>query len=77
MRYIATAIWAWRWLTRWPGPKGALDGGQDVYINTTINGIGERAGNADLVAVILAVLKSKGFADKYEMGDKLKLSQGL
>jgi len=30
--------------------KGAIDGGQDAYINTTINGIGERAGNADLVA---------------------------
>ena len=32
------------------GAKGAIDGGQDAYINTTINGIGERAGNADLVA---------------------------
>jgi citrate (Re)-synthase len=57
------------------GAKGALDGGQDVYINTTINGIGERAGNADLVAVILAVLKSKGFSDKYEVGDKIKLNE--
>ena len=57
------------------GAKGALDGGQDVYINTTINGIGERAGNADLVAVILAVLKSKNFADKYEMGDRIDLSR--
>ncbi|MCR4393050.1 MAG: homocitrate synthase [Dehalococcoidales bacterium] len=56
------------------GAKGALDGGQDVYINTTINGIGERAGNADLVAVILAVTKSKGFAEKYELGDKINLS---
>ena len=46
------------------GAKGALDGGQDVYINTTINGIGERAGNADLVAVILAVMKSKGLCRK-------------
>jgi citrate (Re)-synthase len=57
------------------GAKGALDGGQDVYINTTINGIGERAGNADLVAVALAVLKSKGFADKYEIGDKINLNK--
>jgi citrate (Re)-synthase len=57
------------------GAKGALDGGQDVYINTTINGIGERAGNADLVAVILAVMKSKGFAAKYELGDKIVLSK--
>lgn len=57
------------------GAKGTLDGGQDVYINTTINGIGERAGNADLVAVILAVLKSKNFAHKYEIGDKLDLTK--
>ena len=27
------------------GAKGAIDGGQDAYINTTINGMGERAGN--------------------------------
>jgi isopropylmalate/homocitrate/citramalate synthase len=57
------------------GAKGALDGGQDVYINTTINGIGERAGNADLVAVILAVTKSKDFASKYEIGDNIDLSR--
>jgi len=57
------------------GAKGAIDGGQDAYINTTINGIGERAGNADLVATILAVTKSKGFADKYELDDKIDLSK--
>jgi citrate (Re)-synthase len=57
------------------GAKGTLDGGQDVYINTTLNGIGERAGNADLVAVILAVAKSKDFAQKYEIGDNIKLNK--
>jgi len=57
------------------GAKGAIDGGQDAYINTTINGIGERAGNADLVATILAVTKSKGFAEKYRLGGCVKLSQ--
>jgi isopropylmalate/homocitrate/citramalate synthase len=57
------------------GAKGVLDGGQDAYINTTINGIGERAGNADLVAVVLAVLKSKNFSEKYEIGDKINLSK--
>jgi citrate (Re)-synthase len=56
------------------GAKGSLDAGQDVYINTTINGIGERAGNADLVAVALAVMKSRGFAEKYELGNKINLS---
>jgi homocitrate synthase NifV len=45
------------------GAKGVIDAGQDTYINTTINGIGERAGNADLIAVILAIMKSKGFAE--------------
>lgn len=43
------------------GAKGALDGGVDAYINTTINGMGERAGNADLVATILAIKKSSLF----------------
>ncbi len=57
------------------GAKGALDGGQDVYINTTVNGIGERAGNADLVATLLAVTKSKGFAGKYELGKPITLTR--
>jgi len=54
---------------------GVIDSGQDAYINTTINGIGERAGNADLVAVILALQKSKGVAEKYQMGIPVHLSK--
>jgi len=57
------------------GAKGAIDGGQDAYVNTTVNGIGERAGNADLVASILAITKSKGFAEKYQLGDPIDLSK--
>ncbi len=57
------------------GAKGAIDGGRDAYINTTVNGIGERAGNADLVAVILAATKSKGFAEKYQLGGSIDLSK--
>jgi len=57
------------------GAKGAIDSGQDAYINTTINGTGERAGNADLVATILAVTKSKGFAKKYQLGNPIDLSK--
>jgi len=57
------------------GAKGVVDGGQDVYVNTTINGIGERAGNADLVAFLLAVLKSKGFGEKYQLGHEIDLSK--
>ncbi len=57
------------------GAKGAIDGGQDAYINTTINGIGERAGNADFVATTLAIIKSKGFAGKYQLGRDIDLSK--
>ena len=56
------------------GAKGVIDGGQDAYINATVNGIGERAGNADLLAVILAVTKSKGFAEKYPLANPVDLS---
>jgi homocitrate synthase NifV len=57
------------------GAKGAIDGGVDAYINTTVNGIGERAGNADLVGTVLALLKSKGFAQKYKLGSPFDLSK--
>jgi isopropylmalate/homocitrate/citramalate synthase len=57
------------------GAKGAIDGGQDAYINTTINGIGERAGNADLVATVLSVTKSKGFAKKYQLANPVDLTK--
>lgn len=59
------------------GAKGVIDGGQDAYINTTVNGIGERAGNADLVAVLLALTKSKGFADKYELAKPIDLTKSF
>jgi homocitrate synthase NifV len=57
------------------GAKGAIDGGQDAYINTTVNGIGERAGNADLVATVLAVTKSKAFAEKYQLETPIDLTK--
>ncbi len=57
------------------GAKGVIDGGQDAYINTTINGIGERCGNADLVATILAITKSKGFGEKYKLGNGIDISK--
>ncbi|HYH02815.1 MAG TPA: homocitrate synthase, partial [Bacillota bacterium] len=56
------------------GAKGAIDGGVDAYINTTINGMGERAGNADLVSTILAILKSSGFAGKYQLDSRIDLA---
>ncbi|MCJ7669518.1 MAG: homocitrate synthase [Dehalococcoidia bacterium] len=57
------------------GAKGAIDGGQDAYINTTVNGIGERAGNADLIATALAITKSKGFAGKYQLEKPINLTK--
>jgi len=55
------------------GAMGVMDGGQDAYINTTVNGIGERAGNADLVAVILALKKAKEMTSKYKFGVPVRL----
>ncbi len=37
------------------GAKGVIEEGQDAYINTTINSMGERAGNCDLVSTVLAL----------------------
>lgn len=57
------------------GAKGAIDGGVDAYINTTVNGMGERAGNADLVSVLLALLKSSGFRGNYQLDPQIDLSK--
>lgn len=56
------------------GAKGAIDAGVDAYINTTVNGMGERAGNADLVSVILAIKKSSGFQNRYILDERIDLS---
>ena len=57
------------------GAKAAIDSGVDAYINTTINGMGERAGNADLVSCILALKYSSGFAGnpKYRLDPRINL----
>lgn len=57
------------------GAKAAIDAGCDAYINTTVNGMGERSGNADLVSVILALKYSSGFKDTYHLDDKVKLDR--
>jgi homocitrate synthase NifV len=57
------------------GARGAIDAGVDAYINTCVNGMGERAGNADLLSVLLAVKKSAGFADKYKLDPRIDLSK--
>jgi len=56
------------------GAKGAIDGGVDAYINTTINGVGERAGNADLVSVLLAIQHANGLeGDSYPLDKNVNL----
>lgn len=57
------------------GAKAAIDAGVDAYINTTVNGMGERAGNADMVSCILALKYSSGFLrnPKYKLDPKINL----
>jgi len=56
------------------GARGAIDGGVDAYINTCVNGMGERAGNADLISIILAIKYSSGLRKKYVLDEKVKLN---
>lgn len=55
------------------GAKGAIDGGVDTYINTCVNGMGERAGNADLVSCILAIRYGAGLAGQYQLDERIDL----
>jgi isopropylmalate/homocitrate/citramalate synthase len=56
------------------GAKAALDCGVDAYINTCVNGMGERAGNADLVSVILALKYGSGMQD-YSLDERINLKK--
>jgi homocitrate synthase NifV len=55
------------------GAKAAIDSGVDTYINTCVNGMGERAGNADLVSVILALKYASGVEGKYTLDENINL----
>lgn len=57
------------------GAKAAIDAGVDAWINTAVNGMGERAGNADLVSCILALTKSSGLKNKYKIDTQIDLSK--
>ena len=57
------------------GALAAVEAGQDAYINTAINGMGERAGNADLVSCLLACMKSAGFKGKNLVDENIDLSK--
>jgi isopropylmalate/homocitrate/citramalate synthase len=56
------------------GALGDLDAGQDAWVNTCVNGIGERAGNADLLSCILAFRHGFGVADSVSISDPVDLS---
>lgn len=57
------------------GAQGAIESGVDSYINTTINGYGERAGNCDLVSTILALKFSHGLKDKIPLDEHVDLKK--
>ncbi len=54
------------------GAKATNDAGCDAYINTCVNGMGERAGNADLISVILAIKYGNGMQD-YQLDERINL----
>jgi homocitrate synthase NifV len=56
------------------GALGDLDAGQDAWVNTCVNGIGERAGNADLLSCVLAFQHGLGVRERVELGDAIDLS---
>jgi homocitrate synthase NifV len=57
------------------GAQGAIEGGVDAYINTTINGYGERCGNCDLVSTILALKFSHGLTEKVHLDEHVDLKK--
>ena len=61
-RSIATTIWAWRSPIRWPASRAGAR-----QVECTINGIGERAGNAALEEVVMA-LRTRGDVLPYDTG---------
>jgi isopropylmalate/homocitrate/citramalate synthase len=55
------------------GALGDLDAGQDAWVNTCVNGIGERSGNADLLSCVLAFSHAFGVTDQAVIGDPIDL----
>ena len=57
------------------GAQGAVDGGVDSYINTTINGYGERCGNCDLVSTVLALKFSQALRERAHLDENINLKK--
>ncbi len=56
------------------GALGTLDAGHDVWVNTCLNGTGERAGNADLLSTVLTFQHGFGVAERIEVADAIDLT---
>jgi isopropylmalate/homocitrate/citramalate synthase len=57
------------------GAQGAMEAGADCFIDTTINGYGERSGNCDLVSVILALKFSPALKEKLMLDEHVDLTK--
>jgi len=57
------------------GAQGAIDAGVDCFIDTTVNGYGERAGNCDLVSTVLALKHAEGFRNKMKLDAHVDLKK--
>jgi homocitrate synthase NifV len=57
------------------GAQGAIESGVDAYVNTTINGYGERCGNCDLVSTVLALRYSQGLKKRLKLADDIDLTR--
>jgi homocitrate synthase NifV len=57
------------------GAQGAVEAGFDTYINTTLNGYGERCGNCDLISTILALKFSSGLIKKMALDENVNLKK--
>jgi homocitrate synthase NifV len=55
------------------GAAAVIEAGQDAWINTTVNGMGERAGNADLVSILLAINYGSGLSDRLPLATPIDL----
>lgn len=56
------------------GARAAVEAGQDAWINTTVNGVGERAGNADLLSVLLALRHASTLSQELHLAGSVDLS---
>jgi isopropylmalate/homocitrate/citramalate synthase len=57
------------------GARGVIDGGVDAYINTVINGYGERSGNCDLVSTLLAISYAPALKESLSLDPVIDLSK--